>query len=571
MSEWEDYYEILGVSPDASQEEIKKAYRENAFIYHPDKMQGLSESVRKRAEEKLKKVIRAYKILGDPQKRKKYHLEWFQKKGGTVTAQQGYQVPKPKPVVDPSVIRFTNVTPKTIRIKSFIIRNEGGPYSGIYVSNPKTWVELVDYTSLTDSDQLPLEVKIKAEGEDWGKTYSEVIRVRLDNEETQVRVELRTKSEPAQKRTYASPIPQAYVGPVPQTPPVSPISPPTPPASPVVLQRKIPVWVKWMFGIFGVIAVILAVQNQPSGKLDDSISQRDTIDLNGKILFTSPMVDGSLWAINPDGSGLTRIVLLTALPLLSQRDHGSKIFFELAVSSDGKKMAFPERDYSYDKHYITIMNIDGSERKNLRIPSGINNLCWSPDGTKITFASSGRTDGICVVNEDGTELVQLVKEIGNVVGYKYPVWSPDGKKIMFECAWGNERHIYLIDADGKSQKQLVTGIDNAVGFEWSPDGKTIAFSSESGSYVGELCIGTLEDTRITQIKVLTHLGLEKGRVMKTYSKKWSSDGTRIVFGSYSGEMYVINADGSNLKHIFPKGNRPIGWIKTQKHPEITSY
>jgi len=214
MKEWEDYYEILGVSPNVSQKEIKKAYRENAFIYHPDRMQGLSESVRHRAEEKMKKAIQAYKVLSNPQKRQQYHSEWLRKKGGTVTAQQGYQVPKPKPVVDLSVIRFTNVTPNTVRIKSFIIRNEGGPWSTIWVDNPKSWMEITNYTSLSDSDELPLRVEIKAEGKDWGKTYSEVIRVHLDNEETQVKVQLRTKSKPVRKRTYAR---QAtYAGPIPQ-------------------------------------------------------------------------------------------------------------------------------------------------------------------------------------------------------------------------------------------------------------------------------------------------------------------------------------------------------------------
>jgi len=555
MSEWEDYYEILGVSPNANQKGIKKAYRDNAFIYHPDRMQGLSESVRKRAEEKMKKVIQAYEILGDPQKRKKYHSEWFQKKGGIVTAQQGYQVPKPKPVVDPSIIRFVNVTPKTVRTKSFIIRNEGGPYSEINVNNPKTWVELVDYTSLTDSDQLPLEVRIKAEGEDWGKTYSEVIRVRLDNEETQVRVELRTKPKPVRKKPY--------VGPVSQPPPPSTKPQPVPPTPSAVPRRKIPVWAKWMFGIFGVIVVILVVQNRLSSK---------AVDLSGKILFTSPMVNGSLWAISPGGSGLTRIVLLRAL---SKLEDDSNIFFELAVSPGGKKLAF----YEDESDSIIVTNIDGSEKKNLWMPSlsCINDLCWSPDGTKIAFTSltsNGSIDSIYVVNKDGTGLIQLVKERGNIVDYQNLIWSPDGKKIMFESIQDKERQIYLIDADGNSQKQLVTGVNNARGFEWSSDGKTIAFSNFD---TGELCTGILEDTKITHIKKLTRLGFgildsgSKGHYIKTYFKKWSSDGTRIVFGGYHDDkMYVINADGSNLKHIFSGSNMPVGWIRAQKYPEYSS-
>ncbi len=62
-----DYYRILGVSRDASQEEIKKAYRELAFKYHPDRNPGDSE-----AEERFKEINEAYQILGDPRKRSEY-------------------------------------------------------------------------------------------------------------------------------------------------------------------------------------------------------------------------------------------------------------------------------------------------------------------------------------------------------------------------------------------------------------------------------------------------------------------------------------------------------------------
>jgi len=62
-----DYYEILGVSRDASEEEIKKAYRKLALKYHPDRNQG-----DKVAEEKFKEVNEAYSVLCDPQKRMRY-------------------------------------------------------------------------------------------------------------------------------------------------------------------------------------------------------------------------------------------------------------------------------------------------------------------------------------------------------------------------------------------------------------------------------------------------------------------------------------------------------------------
>lgn len=65
----EDLYNVLGVDKTASQDEIKKAYRNLAFKYHPDRNQGSQE-----AEEKLKEINAAYSVLGDPDQRRNYDL-----------------------------------------------------------------------------------------------------------------------------------------------------------------------------------------------------------------------------------------------------------------------------------------------------------------------------------------------------------------------------------------------------------------------------------------------------------------------------------------------------------------
>ena len=67
MSDRKDYYAILGVSKDATQDEIKHAYRKLAIKWHPDKNQG-----DKAAEEKFKDITEAYSVLGDEEKRKEY-------------------------------------------------------------------------------------------------------------------------------------------------------------------------------------------------------------------------------------------------------------------------------------------------------------------------------------------------------------------------------------------------------------------------------------------------------------------------------------------------------------------
>lgn len=67
MTSKRDYYEVLGVSKNASDDEIKKAYRKLAIKYHPDKNPGDKE-----AEAKFKEISEAHEVLSDKQKRARY-------------------------------------------------------------------------------------------------------------------------------------------------------------------------------------------------------------------------------------------------------------------------------------------------------------------------------------------------------------------------------------------------------------------------------------------------------------------------------------------------------------------
>ncbi len=67
MSNKRDYYEVLGVSRNASEEEIKKAYRKMAIKYHPDKNPG-----DKQAEDNFKEAAEAYEVLSNQEKRRRY-------------------------------------------------------------------------------------------------------------------------------------------------------------------------------------------------------------------------------------------------------------------------------------------------------------------------------------------------------------------------------------------------------------------------------------------------------------------------------------------------------------------
>lgn len=126
MPEREDYYEILDVSPEANDEEMKEAYRDKCFILHPDRMVGAPKSAQLKAQEELKKVNRAYDVLKDPIKRQRYYQEWLKEheKPPTPTPQSA----RPTPVE--IVLSNFFVNPKDIQLGgsvniSVVARNNG--------------------------------------------------------------------------------------------------------------------------------------------------------------------------------------------------------------------------------------------------------------------------------------------------------------------------------------------------------------------------------------------------------------------------------------------------------------
>jgi DnaJ domain/Bacterial Ig-like domain (group 2) len=206
---WKDYYQILQVHTSAEPEFITIMYKKLLDKYHPDHNPGKE----RWATEKSKEINEAYEILGNTEKRKRYNLEYFRRMG-----KSGPDIPpppppaKPKPEVNPTIIRFLDVVPGEIRKDTFIVKNSGGPYLKIWLSNTNSWLNIVNQKPLYGTGKLPLFVEIEVKGDDWGKSYVDNIIIKLDDIETHVRVELTTRPK---------------IEPSNQPPPVEKTNPPT--------------------------------------------------------------------------------------------------------------------------------------------------------------------------------------------------------------------------------------------------------------------------------------------------------------------------------------------------------
>ncbi|XP_060960377.1 chaperone protein dnaJ 72 [Cannabis sativa] len=86
-----DHYEVLGLTKNATKDEIKDAFRRLAFKFHPDKHSGSSKSVKDTATLRFKQVSEAYQILSDDRKRADYNFRYrYHNSGGGTGNSYGY-------------------------------------------------------------------------------------------------------------------------------------------------------------------------------------------------------------------------------------------------------------------------------------------------------------------------------------------------------------------------------------------------------------------------------------------------------------------------------------------------
>jgi Tol biopolymer transport system component len=162
---------------------------------------------------------------------------------------------------------------------------------------------------------------------------------------------------------------------------------------------------------------------------------------------------------------------------------------------------------------------------------------WSPDGKRIVYNRAG---GIYLVNADGTGKVRLVDSGSS------PKWSPDGKRIVYSLIKHQKAyHIYTINSDGTNKLRIV---DNGFFPSLSPDGKRIVYTS----------VDQRQNRRV--LYLINTDGTQQTYLAEGTSPVWSPDGKRIAYilapGPGTRKLYVIKADGSDKTQVVRFGDSP---------------
>jgi Tol biopolymer transport system component/predicted Ser/Thr protein kinase len=241
----------------------------------------------------------------------------------------------------------------------------------------------------------------------------------------------------------------------------------------------------------------------------------------GEVAFG--VADQGIWMVSALGG--------TPRRLLDQGRHPS-------FSSDGARMVFERAGR------IWIAAGDGSGAREVTgVPPKYYSIPWmpaiSPDGTRIVFfrAEAGPNGDFWIVQADNGEARQLTFDLREG---SWPVWTPDGRDLLFSSARAGSRTLWQLRPDGGAPQPLTTGAGEDDEPAISRDGTRLLFTNTRNS--SRLCI---RDPGKAERQILEW---RTAILFPTFSP----DGRRVAFfarAGYAVAIFTVGIDGSDLRQL----------------------
>jgi TolB protein len=270
---------------------------------------------------------------------------------------------------------------------------------------------------------------------------------------------------------------------------------------------------------------------------------------NGKIVFTHfPDADddskSDIYTVSPNGRDLLNLTpdSLAADDFASWSADGRMIAFWSTRTGPGNPIvpALGRADQE-----IFVMHADGSGLRQVTFNTvDDGGPAWSPNGDRLVlhrWLDDDTQADLITVRVNGTGERNLTRSPG-IVDY-YPVWSPDGREIVFmRDDSGLENDIATIRPDGSHLRALTATPTDEEHPDWSPDGKRIAFHWNVAT----------PDEQWDVYVMRRDGGSPPARLTTTggYNPAWSPDGRTIVFNT--DQLFTMRADGSRPRPVLPE-------------------